>query len=133
VTFRPATWEDEEFFWFWRHRNEQAGRYGGWWKHPETTRTEHGAWFRQRLGRIEMLVWMYNDCPMGCVRIDSNGEVAFDTYADLARLMLDELKPYAAAHGRLKATVDRADWHAANALEDAGFREHPVRFFAYRP
>ncbi len=129
--FRPATVDDEEFFWYWRERSERAHWYDG----PKTTREQHGDWFRDRLDRVTLLVWERTDYggPSGVVRVDSNGELAFDAHPSLTVWMLEELKPLASELGRFKVTVDRGDKAKARALEDAGFREAPVRFFGYRP
>lgn len=128
--FRPATTDDADFFWYWRERAEAEPWYGG----SVTDYDAHLAWFLDRLGRIELLIWIYDGRPAGAVRIDSNGEVAFSANPLLASRMLGELKAFAANYGgRLKVTVDAADRASAKALKDAGFREYPVRFFCYRP
>lgn len=129
MSFRLAVAADEELFWYWRERSERAHWYDG----PKTTRADHGQWFRDRLDRITMLVWSFNGEASGTVRVDSNGEVAFDTHPSLMTAMLRELMPYASDFGRFKVTVDRGDKTKARALEAAGFEEFPVRFFGYRP
>ncbi len=129
MSFRPATADDEEFFWAWRQQAEQAA----WYEGPPTDRDEHHAWFEDRVSRVMLLVWLYKGKRTGIVRAESNGEIAFDTSPKLAVAMLEEFRPYAAWYdGRLKATVDRGD-PKGDALEQAGFTESPVRFFTYRP
>lgn len=129
MTFRPATADDEGFFYFWREAAEQ--RY--WYAGRRTSRHEHTQWFQARLGRITMLVWEHANEPHGVVRIDTNGEVAFHGTPTLMAEMLEELKPYAAEYGgRLKVTLDRQDKASGRALEEAGYSEYPVRFFAYK-
>jgi hypothetical protein len=130
MTFRPATIDDEDFFWYWRERAEFAYWYGG----AKTTREQHGEWFRTRLDRITMLVWERPDRgPAGIVRVESNGELAFDAQPSLMVRLLEEFKPYASDFGRFKVTVDDGDKTKARALKAAGFVESPVRFFCYRP
>jgi hypothetical protein len=134
MTFRQATVDDEELFWYWRNQNEQNGRAGGWWPHAFTTREQHCDWYLSRLGRITLLVWEPDGHPEGIVRVDSNGELAFDARDGLAAAMLEELRPLAEQYnGRLKAVVDIGNTAASRALHAAGFREHPVRFYTYRP
>lgn len=129
MTFRPATLEDEEFFWYWREAAERRH----WYEGRVTTRAEHGRWFRARIGRLTMLVWEMLGVSEGVVRIDSNGEVAFHANPSLMAEMLEELKPYAAEYGgRLKVTVDKQDRASERALQEAGFTEFPVTFFAYK-
>jgi len=82
-----------------------------------------------------MLVWERMDygCPLGVVRIDSNGELAFDAHPDLLPAMLRELMPQAVYYGgRLKVTLDKDDRAKARALKAAGFGQYPVKFFCYR-
>lgn len=134
MTFRAATADDADFFWYWRERAEQAQ----WYEGPLTTREQHQEWFIDRLERISLLVWMYGANELygarGCVRIDSNGEMAFDGDPSLLATMLRELKYQEVGLGdRLKVTLDKGDRVKAKALKEAGFREYPVRFFCYRP
>ncbi len=134
MSFRPADEQDEEFFLHWRLRAENHGREGGWWDGEPVTPQAHHEWFIRRLRQATMLVWYYDKRPAGAVRIDSNGEVAFDAHPWLTAKMLEELKPYAAEYGgRLKVTVDRADAETSKKLRAADYREYPVRFHAYRP
>lgn len=129
MSFRPATSDDADFFWYWRERAESAD----WYIAAKTAYEDHVEWFLERLGRIQLLVWNYEGRPAGAVRIDSNGEVAFHCNPLLGARLLGELKTYAKVHGRLKVTVDEADRASAKALRDAGFRQYPVKFFCYRP
>lgn len=129
MSFRPATTDDADFFWYWRERAEEEPWYGG----PKTDYDDHLAWFLDRLGRIDLLVWLYDGRPAGAVRIDSNGEVAFDCNPLLTARLMTEVKAYAKKYGRLKVTIDEADRASAKGLRDAGFRQFPVKFFHYRP
>lgn len=127
--FRPATSDDVDFFWHWRELAEAEDWYGG----NRTDYDDHVAWYLDRLGKINLLVWYFDKRPAGCVRIDSNGEVAFAAHPLLTSKMLEELRPWAKANGgRLKVTLDAGDRDGAKALRDAGFREYPVKFFAWR-
>jgi len=132
MSFRRATPADEDFFWQWR----EAAEAQPWYEGRGTTRAEHHAWFVDRLSRITMLVWERMDYggPVGIVRIDSNGELAFEASHLLMPAMLRELLPHATYYGgRFKVTLDKDDKAKAKALKQAGFREYPVKFFCYRP
>jgi hypothetical protein len=127
MTFRPATVHDADHFWQWRQQAEQAPWYIG----QRTTYDTHLEWFLNRLSKITLLIWE-SLLGTGIVRIESNGELAFD--ATNPRAMLEELLPYAEMYGgRLKVTVDDGDTVKQRALEQAGFVEYPVKFYAYRP
>ncbi len=133
MSFRPATTEDEGLFFKWRQLGELEARAQGWWRGSQTGTAEHHRWFLERLRTATLLVWVDEGEVSGCARIDSNGEVAFDTSHSRRPRLLEELKPYADVYGgRLKATVDLDDpkWEA---LEDSGFEEFAVRFYVYRP
>lgn len=130
MSFRPATTDDADFFWYWRERAEAAP----WYVSARTEYDDHVSWFLDRIGRVEMLVWIFGGRPAGTARIDSNGEVSFLCNPMLGSRLLDELKVYAPLYGgRLKVTLDAADRASAKALKDAGFREYPVKFYCYRP
>lgn len=135
MSLRPATKNDEALFLYWRARAEREGREGGWYQGQATTKRQHHHWYQDRLQHATLLVWTpFPTKPAGVARIDTNGEIAFHADPKVAPLLLDELKPYALEHGgRLKATIDHGNTAAAKALEQAGFREYPVRFFCYRP
>ena len=134
MSFRPANRSDEDFFYYWRRRDEQAGARGGWYQGRSTTRDAHKQWFADRLHTARLLVWERADGPMGVARIDTNGEVAFSTEPQWAPRMLEELLWFADIYGgRLKATVDVGDAARHRALELAGFVEFPARFYCYRP
>ena len=127
--FRPAAFADEQLFYAWRQRDES----GDWWHGTPTDTFTHHDWFAERLNVSTLLVWLDNGKPAGCVRIDPNGEVAFQTARDRELELLDDLKDYADRVGRkLKFTVDLDD-PKCESLWRAGFVESSVRFFAYRP
>lgn len=127
MSFRAATLDDVEQFWFWRQMAEGKP----WYEGKTTTRAQHGKWFAHRLGHITLLVWDDDHIGgSGVVRVDSNSELAFD--ATHPRSMLEAFLAQWKG-GRLKATVDQGDSVKALALSEAGFGEYPVRFFCYRP
>ena len=108
MSFRPATVEDEELFFQWRQRGEAEAAAQGWWDGTRTTVETHHEWFLRRLYDATLLVWIDDGTDAGCVRIDSNGEVAWETTGARAVQLLEELKPLAVSHGgRLKFTVHR--------------------------
>ncbi len=82
-------------------------------------------------------MWVENDHTVGCVRVESDGTLHFSVdrnYGTDVPGMLREARGLSAEHGgRLKAVVDKADGWRTKALLEAGFREYPVRFLAYKP
>ncbi len=130
--FRAATTEDEGLFFYWRQKAELAGEAGGWWRGSFTHRALHHRWFREHLRTSKLLVWVDDAEIAGIARIESNGEIQFETAlpGDADRL-LEDLKPFADHYGRLKMTLDEGDpkWEA---LERFGFRQYPARFYVYR-
>lgn len=133
-SFRPATVQDELFFYYWRRRDEGAGIKGGWYGGPRTDRETHRRWYRERIHTARLLVWEHMNDRNGIARIDSNGEVAFSTEPKWGHKLLEDLLWFAKTYdGRLKVTVDEGDEDRAAALMRAGFVESSVRFFCYRP
>jgi hypothetical protein len=133
VSFRAATIRDAGLLYRWRCESEQQP----WWA---GTRTSYGDHLRWLVGRhanplVKLLVWEEDGEPVGTVRIDSNGEVAFDAMTgEAAGRMLEAVHEYAAGYGgRLKASVDQADRDKIRLLQAAGFEKFPVAFLAYRP
>lgn len=129
--FRAATTEDEGFFLTWRHLRELHARSQGWWSGTQTGTAEHHRWFRERLGTSKLLVWVDDGIDAGLARIESNGEIQFETSTWREHRLLADLKPFSDHYGRLKMTIDEGDpkWEA---LERAGWRQYPARFYVYR-
>lgn len=131
MSFRPATMDDAQRLYDWRRGHET----GGWYRKPPTSFHQHAHWLEQRIDNdlVEVLIWEEDGAAMGSVRIDSNGELAFDAHIGCnVGAMLREAATYARFYGgRLKANVDADDPRAA-FLERAGFMEYPVRFLAYK-
>ncbi len=129
--FRAATTADEEFFYGWRGVSELEGQTLGWWRGTLTERPVHHRWFLEHLRTSTLLVWVDEGVDAGIARIESNGEVQFETGRSREERLLEDLKPFADHHGRFKMTLDEGDpkWEA---LEAAGFRQYPARFYVYR-
>ncbi len=130
--FRVATTDDEEFFYSWRQRAERLGRAQGWWHGTATEQDTHHRWYLEHLRTSTLLVWQWdNGAQAGIARIESNGEVQFEAYKPDEQPLLEDLKPFADHYGRFKMTLDEGDpkWEA---LEAAGFRQYPARFYVYR-
>lgn len=131
--FRPADTVDEELFYRWRRDQERDGRKGGWYEGRPVTRAAHRVWFRDRLGKLEILVWERAGLPLGYVRLDSDGSLAFHPHSPVAVPMLAACWALADRYGgRLKATVDLKNRGAVEALEAAGFGAVPASFHVYR-
>jgi hypothetical protein len=132
MSFRPATTADKSLFYEWRQISEAQGRALGYWDGEPITPGNHHAWYLRRLKDAHLLVWEHDGGDAGVARIDSGGEITFETGSQ-APLLLEELKPFALVNGgRLKATIDEGD-PKAEAFLAAGFDELPARFFRYRP
>ncbi len=121
----------------WRREQEADGHIGGWYEGRPTRAKEHNLWFERNRERIRM--WVENDDLCGMVRVDSNGELSFYVPHDRRGRGVEQ-RMLRATHslaeqfgGRLKATVDEGNTWAWQALREAGFREYPVRFLAYKP
>lgn len=131
MSFRDATMDDAPLLYRWRREHE----VGGWYRKPPTSFHQHSHWLAQRIDNplVEVLIWEEDGASMGSVRIDSNGELAFDAHIGCdVGAMLKAAAVYARFYGgRLKANVDDNDPRAA-FLERAGFSEYPVRFLAYK-
>lgn len=107
-----------------------------WYSRDTTTRADHLAWLEARLANplVKILVWEGDRGPLGMVRIDSNGEVAFhaDNPVDAIE-MLRAAHQYAAEYGgRLKISVDQADRESIRLLQAARFELCPVKFLCYQ-
>ncbi len=129
--FRAATTEDEKVFLAWRQVSEKEGRKEGWWHGTETDREVHRRWFFEHLRTSTLLVWIDDHDYAGIARIESNGEIQFETGLGKEQRLLEDLKPFADHYGRFKMTLDEGDpkWEA---LEAAGFRQYPARLYVYR-
>jgi hypothetical protein len=131
MSFRPATHGDAFILYAWRARDEAGNDYP-----RRTTLEQHQAWLDDRIGcpLVDVLIWEERGWPTGMVRIDSNGELAFNAETDqTAHDMLSAALHHAGRYGgRLKATLDTGDPKALQ-LERAGFQAHPSIFLAYRP
>ncbi len=131
MSFRSATTDDEALFFAWRQQSERDGRRLGWWHGTMTDRAPHHRWFLEHLRTSTLLVWVDDGVDAGIARIESNGEVQFETGRSREERLLEDLKPFADHYGRFKMTLDEGDpkWEA---LEAAGFRQYPARFYVYR-
>ncbi len=111
--------------------------FGGWYEGRHTSFSEHRSWYSRNRKRV--LLWVESGIRCGMVRVDSNGELAFYVSKGfrgdgVERRMLEATHSLAGQFGgRLKATVDEGNTWAWQALKEAGFREYPVRFLAYKP
>lgn len=131
--FRPADASDEELLFWWRYDQERDGRKAGWYLGRTTSRAAHRDWFRERFGKLEILIWERAGLPLGYVRIDSDGSLAFHPHSEVAVPMLAACWVLADRYGgRLKATVDAGNRGAVEALEAAGFGAVPASFHVYR-
>jgi RimJ/RimL family protein N-acetyltransferase len=136
VSFRPAAISDAPLLYRWRQQAEEAA----FWRGDPVDYQAHLRWLARRVDHplVRLLIWEDDGepvGPVGTVRIDSNGELAFHAETDAAaHRMLDAAHQYAADHGgRLKASVDQADREKIRQLQQAGFEKYPVVFLAYRP
>jgi len=112
---------DADLLYEWRVRREGHGWYGS-----EPTKYEaHRAWLEARLENPLVYVLIWNDGE-GMIRIDSNGELAFEGPLEMVR----ELQSW--WRGKLKATVDVGD-DSGLVLAAAGFRPSAVDFYSWRP
>lgn len=131
--FRPARVEDEALLYHWRAEGERKGRDEGWYHGPLTSALQHRNWFIHRINQIPIWIWEDSGRPVGMFRVDTNGEISFHVETGDAAEMLRRATVYADSNGgRLKAVIDAGDHDKAKALMDAGYLEHPVRFFSYR-
>lgn len=129
---RRATVDDALLLYTWRCRAEQAP----WYEGKPTSWEEHRDWFSKRLidPLVRLLIWEHNRDPLGVIRIDSNGELAY--YADNSRdaaPMIQAATSYAREYGgRLKITLDVDDTEGLEALAGAGFKTYPSRSMIYQ-
>ncbi len=115
--------------WRWRLEDERAP----WYEGALTTWGKHGEWFGRNIERIK--IWELDGTAVGMIRVESDGSLHF-TFIRAASpvAMLEAATALSVNYGdRLKAVVDQADVRRTQALIDAGFREYPVRFLAYKP
>ena len=131
MSFRPATPVDTALLFAWRRQAEHAS----WYQGKRIRAKDHCEWLQARLDNplVKVLVWQ-EDGPVGMVRIDSNGELAFHCADNQACVrMLQAAREYAADYGgRLKAAVDSEDVRSWEMLARAGFVEYPARFLVYK-
>lgn len=134
MTFRPATLADTDLLYRWRLEDEARGTREGWRRGTETAAGDHEDWLIRRLANplVHILIW--EDCgePIGTLRIDSNGEVAW--HGSRASAMLKAAaEAYADQYGgRLKAVIDHGDTTRYTDLTGAAWNESPVNFFTGR-
>lgn len=132
-SFRPATQADSSLLYEWRQQAEAAP----WYEAEPTSREDHDRWFNARVDDplVHLLIWEDDEGPLGTVRIDSNGEVAFwSPDLDQNAEMLSAATFYADQYGgRLKITLDQDDVASMVALNRAGFRTYPARTLVYTP
>ena len=121
--------KDAALLYSWRVKAEAQPWFKGW----PVTYEQHVDWLWPRISDplVRMFVWSEDGKDLGQVRIDSNGELAFDGQGAAAVRMLERVQEQ--SHDRIKVTLDPEDSARAEVLEQAGFREAPVRFFIYRP
>jgi hypothetical protein len=121
---RPATRADAALLYAWRIEDEQ----GDWYDQPHTSYPDHVQWLNARINNplINIWIWEADDQPVGMVRIDSNGELAFHGDDLMLRAAIS------AYGGRLKATVDEAD-PRVQTLEKAGFVRYPAVALTAKP
>jgi len=133
MSFRNATIDDAPLIYRWREREERQT----WWNGKPISYRSHTTWLRARLQNplIKLRIWEENNQPVGMIRIDSNGEIAFHAINhDVATRMLHASHEYADEYGRrLKALLDEADREKIRALQEAGFTSSPVTYLDYRP
>ncbi len=131
MTFRAATRLDIDLLHGWRTVAERKPWYVG----KVTLKASHMSWLLPRLrdSLVQVRIWEELGEPVGMVRVDSNGELAFHANSSkVAARMLKAALPYSKLHGRLKAAVDPEDVEKCGQLLMAGFVECPVRFFVYK-
>ncbi len=126
--FRKATWGDCELVWRWRLEDERAP----WYEGALTTWGIHEEWFGRNIERIK--IWELDGTAVGMIRVESDGSLHFTFIRAASPVpMLEAATGLSVNYGdRLKAVVDQADMWRTQALVDAGFREYPVRFLAYK-
>lgn len=130
MSFRPATIDDAELLFVWRMKDEQAVAYA-----RPSNFDEHLDWLRDRLNNrlVHVLIWEQHGKPVGTVRIDSNGELAFHSELDDPVPMINAVHDYARLYGgRLKATTDRSDPKFLSLL-GSGFVEYPAKSLVLKP
>lgn len=141
MTFRPATLADTDTLYRWRLEAEDEAAAGGWWQGQPTTVDRHLHWLIDRVTNrlVQVLIWEEKGKPVGMVRIDSNGELAYHVPAEHRgrgveqRMLAAAVKHTDMYGGRLKAVIDEDDVERTNVLLAAGFRKYPAVFLAHKP
>ncbi len=115
--------------WRWRLEDERAP----WYEGALTTWGIHGEWYGRNIERIK--IWELDGQPVGMIRVESDGSLHFTFSKSRSPVpMLEAATALSVNYGdRVKAVVDQADEWRTQALVEAGFREYPVRFLAYKP
>lgn len=138
LILRPASMADSDLLYGWRVRDE---RDSPWWDGIPVTRERHAFWMAERVHNPAVRLWIaeLDGVPVGDARVDSNGEVTFNTLPEFRRRGLGTKILVAATAlaaedgwGRVKASVDDANVASVRTLERAGYRHHPdVLFFRW--
>jgi hypothetical protein len=102
-----------------------------WYEGKPTGYDDHLAWLAARVDNplVTLKVWEEDGVASGSVRIDSNGEFAFDAGTNASEMLRVAVAEYA---GRLKATVDVGD-PKVSLLQRAGFTMYPAVSLIHRP
>lgn len=131
MTFRDATPADADLLYDWRQADLRAAGL-----EPQALSFEaHRDWLWMRSANplVRVLIWEQEGVPLGMVRLDSNGELAFHAEPECdAAAMLRAALPLADVYGgRLKVTLDASDPKVA-LLKAAGFSSFPATALVYR-
>ena len=139
MDLRLATLAEEDLFLEWRAEDE---RNSPWWNGRPVDTYGHAVWFRARVDNPAVRLWIAEKDgePVGDARLDSNGEVTFNTLPQHRRRgfgtqILREATRLAVEEDgwtRIRAVVDDANHASIATLHKAGYRHRPdVLFFRW--